>query len=91
MIRVNRINGPYLSQYVRLSNGGCEPRLSWYTQKYRDFTTGARLLTRGYIEDPMEVEVKHHVVAYLIRSVKYKTALERMGLWKRVDSFYTGG
>ena len=90
MIRVNRVSGPYLSQYVRLSSGGCEPRLSWYTQKYGDFTTGARLLTRGDIEDPMEVKVKRHVVAYLIRNVKYKTALERMELWRRVDSFYTG-
>ena len=90
MIHVNRVSGPYLSQYVRLSNVGCEPSLSWCTQKYRDFTTGARLLTRGYIEDPMEVKVKRNVIAYLIRNVKYKTALERMELWRRVDSFYTG-
>lgn len=90
MIHIDRIDGPYLSQYVGLSNGGRAPRLSWYTQKYTAFDSGARLLTRGFVEDPMEVKVKRRVVAYLMREVKYKTALERMELWRRVDSFYAG-
>lgn len=90
MIKVNRIDGPYLSQYVKISSGWCAPILSWHIQKYSDFTTSARLLTRGFIEDPMEIKMKRRVVAYLMRDVKYKTALERMELWRRVDSFYEG-